>query len=441
MSSLTVEITEVEAGASSSFWITIPGPEGSALVVSRKMHKVPPHMRLKNQTSNLYDPVIVSYGPYHHGKDHLRQAEDLKGQALDLLFSETGKDKAFFMIYILRRINHIRDCYVGVSVDVYDETKLAEMMLADACLILYIHDAMDGNDEFFDMGYRCLGFAGMRLVVRDLYLLENQIPYWIVQFLDSFRRRRCPSVLTSPLQEPVHLLAILHLTLFRKERQNLEVRQPKPEFKLISWLRWRSRNQKESTTGDNLENISYPHRSVMDLKAKGFRFESSSDLLTDIKFESYCFHGKLQIPSRHITDHFKYFYSNMIAFEVSPAAYTGFAVASYVNFMKSFIESPDDVKELQEKGIFRTTFSNEEVVQMFKEMDTYGLDKRDAFLEVKMRIEKHCSNKAKTWMAELLHTYFRSPWTVLALFAAIVALCLASLQGYYAIRRANKSSS
>ncbi|KAL2230394.1 UNVERIFIED_CONTAM: hypothetical protein Sindi_1633800 [Sesamum indicum] len=439
MSSSTGEITEEEAGVCSSFRITIPGQEGSSLVVSRKMHRVPPQMRLNNRTSNFYDPVIVSYGPYHHGKDQ-RQAEDLKRQALDLLFSETGKNKAFFMAYILRRIDRIRDCYVGVSGDVYDDTELAEMMLADACLILYINDAMDGNDVFFDMGYRSLGFAGMRLVVRDLYLLENQIPYWIIQFLDSFRRGRCPSVLTSPLPEPVHLLAIRHLTLF-KRRQNHEVRQPKPEFiQLISWLRWISRNQKESTTGHNLENFSCPRRSVMDLKAKGIRFESSSDLLTDIKFESYCFHGKLQLPSRHIADHFTYFNSNMIAFGMSLGAYTEFAVASYVNFMKSLIESPDDVKELQEKGIFRTTFSNEEVVQMFKEMDTYGLDKRDAFLEVKMRIEKHCSNKAKTWMAKLLHTYFRSPWTVLALFAAIFALGLASLQGYYAIRRANKSS-
>ncbi|KAL0456356.1 UNVERIFIED_CONTAM: hypothetical protein Slati_0974800 [Sesamum latifolium] len=144
----------------------------------------------------------------------------------------------------------------------------------------------------------------------------------------------------------------------------------------------------------------------MDLKAKGIRFRPSSKFLKDIRFESYYLHGQLQLPTCHITEDFKHKCSNMIAFEFSPGIYTDFGVTSYVNFMKSLIQSPDDVKELREKGIFTTTLSNKEVVQMFEEMDTYGLEKRDAFLEVKMRIEKHCSNKAKTWMAELLHTYF-----------------------------------
>ncbi|KAL0413760.1 UNVERIFIED_CONTAM: hypothetical protein Sradi_1577700 [Sesamum radiatum] len=208
-----------------------------------------------------------------------------------------------------------------------------------------------------------------------------------------------------------------------------------------SKLRWRSRDQNGSIIEDNLEKLSRPFRSVMDLKAKGIRFRPSSKVLTDIRFESYYFHGQLQLPTCHITEDFKHKCSNMIAFELSPGIFFDFGVTSYVNFMKSLIQSPDDVKELREKGIFTTTLSNKEVVQMFEEMDTYGLEQKDDFLEVKMRIEKHCTNKAKTWMAELLHTYFRSPWTALALFAAVLALCLSSLQSYYSIRRANKSSS
>ncbi|KAK4387757.1 hypothetical protein Sango_2382300 [Sesamum angolense] len=106
--------------------------------------------------------------------------------------------------------------------------------------------------------------------------------------------------------------------------------------------------------------------------------------------------------------------------------------------MKSLIENPKDVKELRENGIlFSRLGSDEEVVELFKEIDTYGLGSRYVFPDVKMRIEEHCNSKAKTWMAELIHTYFRSPWTAVALFAATFLLCLTFLQTFYTIRPAN----
>ncbi|KAL0346196.1 UNVERIFIED_CONTAM: hypothetical protein Sradi_4450900 [Sesamum radiatum] len=119
----------------------------------------------------------------------------------------------------------------------------------------------------------------------------------------------------------------------------------------------------------------------------------------------------------------------MIAFEMSPETDTDRDVISYVNFMKSLIETPRDVKALREKGIlFSRLGSDEEVVKMFKQIDTFGVEKWDHFLDVKMRIEEHCNSKARTWMAELIHAYFLSPWTAIALFAAVILLSLTSLQ-------------
>ncbi|KAL0387979.1 UNVERIFIED_CONTAM: hypothetical protein Sradi_2679700 [Sesamum radiatum] len=443
MNSSTGEITEEEAGASASASsvsdITIPVQASSSILTDWKIHRVPQQMRRKDQTSYLYDPIMVSYGPYHHGKRHLLQAEEFKPQVLNLLFSETGRDKDFFMKMILKWIDHIRNCYVGISRDVYDDVKLAELMLADASLILYLLDVQGRKSDiesFILMSHKALGLTCMQLMMRDLYVLENQVPFWIVQYLDNFSPRRGQRPMISPIVQPLHLLAIDRAVLVGWQQATHDVMQVRSKSK----LRWRSR-EKGNIINDNLEKLSRPFRSVMDLKAKGIRFRPSSKVLKDIRFESYYFHGQLQLPSCHITEDFKYKCSNMIAFELSPGVFFDFGVTSYVNFMKSLIQSTDDVKELREKGIFTTTLSNKEVVQMFEEMDTYGLEQKDDFLEVKMRIEKHCSNKAKTWMAELLHTYFRSPWTALALFAAVLALCLSSLQSYYSIRRANKSSS
>ncbi|CAA2997465.1 Hypothetical predicted protein [Olea europaea subsp. europaea] len=124
----------------------------------------------------------------------------------------------------------------------------------------------------------------------------------------------------------------------------------------------------------------------------------------------------------------------MIAYEASPESDTGIPIICYVNFLKSLIVKSEDVKELREKKIlFSTLDSDEQVVEVIKEIDTSGLDNYYIFDDVKMRIEKHCSSKAKTWIAELIHTYFRNPWTFIALLAATFLLCLTFLQTYYTV--------
>ncbi|KAL0456355.1 UNVERIFIED_CONTAM: hypothetical protein Slati_0974700 [Sesamum latifolium] len=215
MNSSTGEITEEEAEASSSsVSITIPVQRLSS--VNWKFHKVPQEMRRKDRTSYLYDPMVVSYGPYRHGNPRLRQAEELKPRVLDLLFSDTGRDKGFFMRTILKWIDHIRNCYVGISRDVYDDMELAEMMLADASLMVYVLAAQGGKSDaesFVGLGHEALGLAGLKLLIRYLYVLENQIPFWIVQYLDNFRPRRDQSPITSPIIHPVHLLSIDRVAL------------------------------------------------------------------------------------------------------------------------------------------------------------------------------------------------------------------------------------
>ncbi|KAL2501964.1 Plant protein of unknown function [Forsythia ovata] len=124
----------------------------------------------------------------------------------------------------------------------------------------------------------------------------------------------------------------------------------------------------------------------------------------------------------------------MIAYKASPGSDVGFSIICYINFLKSLIVKPEDVKELREKKIlFSNLDGDEQVVQVIKEIDTCGIYLATIFDDVKMRIEEHCSNKAKTWIAKLIHTYFRNPWTFIALLAAIFLLYLTFLQTYYTI--------
>ncbi|KAG6386637.1 hypothetical protein SASPL_151805 [Salvia splendens] len=151
-------------------------------------------------------------------------------------------------------------------------------------------------------------------------------------------------------------------------------------------------------------------------------------------FFSFALYAELHLPFFNITNNSKTFFSNIIAFEMSPETETDYGVTSYFNFMKTLILNASDVKVLREKGILYSRLaSDEEVVEMFKSIDTYGYSKHGLLDEVKMRIEEHCSSKAKTWMADLVNTKFRSPWAVIALAAAAFLLALTVVQTYYTV--------
>ncbi|KAI3448831.1 hypothetical protein Pfo_005496 [Paulownia fortunei] len=177
-------------------------------------------------------------------------------------------------------------------------------------------------------------------------------------------------------------------------------------------------------------------RSATDLKAKGIHFKpSSTQSLKDVKFKSKFIYAQLELPTWGVSIYTKVFFLNMIAFELSPNNPNMGEVTSYINLMKSLIESPADVKELREKKIlYNMLGSDEEVLNVYKDINTYGAYNPQIFHVVKEKIQAHYNSKPKTWIAELIHTHFRTPWTIIALLAAMTLLALASVQVHYKSR-------
>ncbi|KAL1539887.1 UPF0481 protein [Salvia divinorum] len=234
-------------------------------------------------------------------------------------------------------------------------------------------------------------------------------------------------------EEPLHLLEAWHRTFLRL----VEVQQNSSRFwQLIKkYNQPRARKEISTTVWQLLDS---PFRSVTDLKAKGIHIRRSSYCRTDINFFSFGLFAQLRLPIFFVNEGSTVFYSSIIAFEMSPGTGTDFGVTSFINFMKTLISNAKDVKVRREKRILYSMLaSDEEVLDIFKSIDTYGYSNTDLFYEVKKRIDKHCNSKARTWMAELINTNFRSPWAVIALAAATFLLCLTFLQTYYTINPRN----
>lgn len=179
-------------------------------------------------------------------------------------------------------------------------------------------------------------------------------------------------------------------------------------------------------------------RSVTDLKSKGIHFMFTKiKSLNGVRFSpAKIFQSaKLFLPVWDVTltMHSKVFFMNIFAYECSPQFPMPKSVCGYISFMKLLVVSKEDVKELREnKIIINRLWSDDEVVQVFKALNTYGAEDRAQFMQVKKDIEEYYNSKAKTWMADLRTTYFSNPWSIIALAGTTLLLCLAIAQTYYA---------
>ncbi|KAK4371396.1 hypothetical protein RND71_010871 [Anisodus tanguticus] len=171
--------------------------------------------------------------------------------------------------------------------------------------------------------------------------------------------------------KPPHLLEVFRRVLVSGSDDAANIRESRScDFIFDYFLeRWRKNHVVHKPA--LLTNL---FRSVMNLKSKGIHFRPSGiDSLKGVRFTSHYYYAKLKLPCWYVSTYTKVFFMNMIAYELCPNGPSDRAVVSYVNFMKSLVISPNDVKELrEEKIIFNTLGSDEEVAQVYKGLDLWG---------------------------------------------------------------------
>ncbi|KAL2501817.1 Plant protein of unknown function [Forsythia ovata] len=363
--------------------------QGPRYFDGRRIYRVPDALRKKNK-EDCYAPKMASFGPYNHGSPGLHVAEKFKAEVLEMFVSDSGKPPNFFFNKIFEVIDQVRNCYDGISIHKYKDCVLAKMMLQDTFLLIYLMQRSMGESKYPQLLDEHLGISAVPFLYSDMLLLDNQIPLSVINLLTSL--------------------------LYIEEEQ-----QESP-FILRFLLKGLMMDDKITSIFEKDENKPLH---LLDACWRGAAKEH-------IKFQSWTFFGQLQLPTLLIDISGKVIFQNMIAFEMSPGSTSDLVITSYINFMKSLIATLKDVNDLREEQILFSNHDNDEqVMKEFKDIDTYGLDNPEIFNQVKMRINAHCSSKAKTWMAELTHTYFRNPWTFIGLLAATFLLFLTTVQTYY----------
>ena len=120
---------------------------------------------------------------------------------------------------------------------------------------------------------------------------------------------------------------------------------------------------------------------------------------------------------------------NLIAYKMCPDFENDYAVTSYISFLDSLIDEASDVKMLRKAGIlYNCLGSDDEVAQVFNEIGTDLVPNIEIYSEVKSQIQDLYKKQGRTWIPQVLHEHFSSPWTLTAFFGALLVLALTIIQ-------------
>ncbi|KAL5555125.1 hypothetical protein UlMin_037361 [Ulmus minor] len=197
----------------------------------------------------------------------------------------------------------------------------------------------------------------------------------------------------------------------------------------------------ETTTKSPFTRRSF--RNVQELKAAGIELKpSKSSCLKKVSFKPGLLSGCLRLRPVLVDNSTAGKLLNLIAYEMCPDYHcktTGdsesydYGISSYLSFLDSLIDIEQDVKDLRAANILRHRLSSDaDVANLFNEISPNSLPE-DAYRDVNSQIQKYYERKIPIWIAQFRQQHLSSPWTLLALLAAAVALILTGIQTYFAI--------
>ncbi|GLT63173.1 hypothetical protein SLA2020_357540 [Shorea laevis] len=438
-----------------------------------------------NYIQRYFEPKFVAFGPLHHddGPDSkLRRGEENKLQMAAKFIKDSGIEMEVFYGNVKAKIDVLMKCYDCKLIEKWKEEDLAWMFVVDGCaaLLFIDHDAND-NLKALEVKDDVLNYVKM-----DLFLLENQLPYLLLQILmdscvkvppftlaenqsraevlkdfitifinksvmspveqeqqkhlassvDQDEQQKAAATATATTitidsqPEPAHLLELLWRRLTKSEKDKADGTISKLMKKLCPSGDKGICSKGSRKPRGRTSHYRHTFRNVKELKEKGIRLKvSKTSSIRDISFQENLFLPTLMLPPMTVDDFTGRKLMNLIAYEMCPDFDNKFEISSYVSFLDSLIDQAEDVKELRDAGVLNNGLgSDNDVSSLFNDIRTSLVPNPELHLELKHRIQAHCNTAFATHVAQLWHTYFRSPWSFMALVGAALGLGLTAAQ-------------
>uniref|UniRef100_J3N8V7 Uncharacterized protein n=2 Tax=Oryza brachyantha TaxID=4533 RepID=J3N8V7_ORYBR len=307
------------------------------------------------------------------------------------------------------------------------------MMIVDGCFLLEVMRTAAGKhvDDYAanDPVFSRHGVLYMvPYIRRDMLMLENQLPLLVLERLLFIETERSPVHQRASNADQINRMVLRFLSpTSRTPAAGSALGLHPLDVLRRSMLHGSYQAPRGPVDAPDADII----RSAVELYEAGIRFRRSrTDSLHDIRFR----HGVLAMPAVAVDDSTEYMLLNMMAFErLHPGA--GNDVTAYVFFMDNIIDSAKDVALLSSRGIIQNAVgSDKAVAKLFNSISRdVVLEPESALDDVHRQVNAYCRQPWNMWRANLVHTYFRSPWAFLSLAAAVFLLVMTVMQTVYTV--------
>ncbi|TVU50282.1 hypothetical protein EJB05_01648, partial [Eragrostis curvula] len=382
---------------------------------------------IKDLNRKAYQPQVVSLGPFHHGEPHLLPMDAHKRRSLVHFLRRARRPLAEFAAAVSTAGEELEGAYQGLG-DEWRGERLVELAVTDGCFLLEVMrtalgwaaNDYAGDDPVFSPHGLLYTVPYIR---RDMLMIENQLLLRVLDRLvavegskdgNEEQINRLVLRFLSPTAWPMATgvgLALHPLDVLR--RSLLFGPAPAP------------RAPPQATPPDDII------LSAEELYEAGVRFKrSQTSSLLDISFRN----GTLRLPAIVVDDTTEYMLLNLMAFERLHAG-AGNEVTAYVFFMDNMVDSARDVALLtRTRVLVNTVGSDKAVAKMFSGLSRdVVLEPQSALDDVHREVNAYCRKPWNRWRANLVHTYFRSPWSFLSLAAAVFLLVMTVMQTVYTV--------
>ncbi|CAA6668125.1 unnamed protein product [Spirodela intermedia] len=333
---------------------------------------------IKQLNPQAYTPQVVSFGPYHHGSEPLTAMEPHK-----------LRSHFHFFVAAVREVQQrLMDAYERLDKFwIENPDAFLKMMIIDGCFMLEVlrmattwsptravaaeHLSKDPIFSPHGMLYT------VPYIKRDMLMLENQLP-------SSSSTSSSPS------------------------------REARPQG---------GRRGGDGLVGDEAER-----------RRRAVPRERVQEPAEHSVPGGFLRGGVLILPEVVVDDLMEPMFRNLMAMERLHVG-AGNEVTSYVFFMDRIIDSARDVELLQNCRIIQNAIgSDKAVAQLFNSLSKdVSLDPNGGLNEVHNQVSTYCQRRWNVWRANLMETYFRSPWAFLSLAAAVFLLVLTVAQTIFTV--------
>jgi hypothetical protein len=384
------------------------------------IYKVPTDLRKVNEKA--YTPQHISIGPFHHGDERLETMEKLKVKYFKRFVQKAALNVENLVSFIRHREQDVRRCYShtsGLSSDDY-----VKMIILDASFIIVFFlkcKPAEWTDE------DTLTPRLIATVRKDIRLLENQLPFFVIVELYNFAFASSSSNLPSFIE--------LAIRFFKRSNTRIISRDPNLRINhFVDLVRTSFLPQSipqslpERNHGEKIKHL----YSVSQLYEAGVKLkEGSSKLLFNIKFKN----GELEIPKLKFNDKTESLFRNLMAMEQCHYPFDGY-FTDYIRVLDFLIDTPKDVDLLVRKGILVNNLGDSNAVTTLVNnlcRQIFILEVNPYYFHLCEKLNTFYKNHWHRWKVIFRHDYLSTPWKIASTAAAILLLVLTLTQTVFSI--------